>query len=619
MRVKYNCRVGRTREVLSGRGVCLTDESRVRLSRGCGVRSASRCRDRIESRRHRAVGPFLFAAERVCGKEQTVKETEEKLEGTEECESIAAPPRTCGGDGTETECAELGQPVSDGGPADTTGEYEAESVPETVPGCGGECGSCFGCGMADMLHATRGGAMRGRKRGGGSAAERRAHRSRLLRRMTFSAVFIALAVVAKLLLSIRIPLLGADGLRVSLAGVFTAFPAIVCGPVYGGVASAVSDLIGYFIKPDGAYIPWLTLTAFAGGVLKGLLWRALAGERRRGGFRATVVAVLVLFGALGVCSHVALAHDGVINSLTVTAAELPTRGMTDRAEEQDRLGFISKTVVSLARYNNDSFTVLGAADAEEIVLPSEAVLDGYARPVTKLGSGALSDCALLRRLVIPSSYKADNLPADAVGGIDIGELTIVGESGSGAEKFASELGARFEPLDGVPAVSLELSSERGVYEMEDSGFTVRSSDTFRRNLSGYISFSTIAPEMTCIAGLIYIALDGFIARMEKKRRSTGKTGGIITPEFVRIATVLTLSGLAVTTVNTKVLQALLAVYAGRSFMILWIPRALEEVVVCMVHAFIVAMMYGVLRRGIGERADFLQLGKVPGSADRSDK
>ena len=169
----------------------------------------------------------------------------------------------------------------------------------------------MGCGMADMLHVPRPG---GRK--AENPAERRAHRAQLLRRMTFSAVFIALAVVAKLLLSFRIPLLGADGLRVSLAGVFTAFPAIVCGPVYG--------------------------------VMKGVIWRALSRERKSRAFRTAVIVVLAALGVLGVSSHIALASDGVINSLTVTASELPTRGMTDSAEAEDKLGFISKTVISLA-------------------------------------------------------------------------------------------------------------------------------------------------------------------------------------------------------------------------------------------------------------------------------
>ena len=89
-------------------------------------------------------------------------------------------------------------------------------------------------------------------------------------------------------------------------------------------------------------------------------------------------------------------------------------------------------------------------------------------------------------------------------------------------------------------------------------------------------------------------LDSLIAALDR-RHEVGKRG-ILTPDFARIAVSVTLSGLLVTTVNTKILQELLAVYAGRSFMILWIPRALEELVVRMVHSFIVAMLYGVFRR-----------------------
>lgn len=102
-----------------------------------------------------------------------------------------------------------------------------------------------------------------------------------LLKMTLCAVFIGLAVVAKLFLSIKIPLLGADGLRISLAGVFTAFPAFICGPIYGGIASAASDFIGYIIKPDGAYIPWLTLTAFGRRCTQGYHLAAVCSQTEK--------------------------------------------------------------------------------------------------------------------------------------------------------------------------------------------------------------------------------------------------------------------------------------------------------------------------------------------------
>lgn len=289
--------------------------------------------------------------------------------------------------------------------------------------------------------------------------------------------------------------------------------------MYGGIASALSDLIGHFAKPEGAYIPWLTIMAFVGGVMKGVIWRALSRERKSRAFRTAVIVVLAALGVLGVSSHIALASDGVINSLTVTASELPTRGMTDSAEAEDRLGFISKTVISLARYNNDVFTVLGVTDGAEVVLPSEAVLDGYRRPVTKLGSGALSECIEMTRLVIPSSYKAAGLPSDALGDIDASRITIVGEGGSGAQEFAASVGAVFEASDSIEDVTLELSSSGGVASMTSDGYTVRSSDTFRRNLSGYIAISTIGPEAVCLAGLLYLVLDSLIAALDPSARS----------------------------------------------------------------------------------------------------
>ena len=109
-----------------------------------------------------------------------------------------------------------------------------------------------------------------------TAAGGKAMPKRLLRRMTLTAVFTALAVAVKLIFSIPLPLFGAGGMKIGLTGVFTAFPAIMFGPLYGGFSSAMCDILGYIVKPDGAYVPWLTLTAFAGGCIKGLLWMAFS-------------------------------------------------------------------------------------------------------------------------------------------------------------------------------------------------------------------------------------------------------------------------------------------------------------------------------------------------------
>ncbi|MCL2518674.1 MAG: ECF transporter S component, partial [Oscillospiraceae bacterium] len=111
---------------------------------------------------------------------------------------------------------------------------------------------------------------------------------KIIYRICLTAVFLAFAVVSKFFFSIPIPLFGVNGLRVGFAGVFTIFPAILFGPLYGGAASGLSDIIGYLMKPEGAYIPWLTVTAFCGGCLKGLIW-ILIMKRKEIKFRVGVL------------------------------------------------------------------------------------------------------------------------------------------------------------------------------------------------------------------------------------------------------------------------------------------------------------------------------------------
>ena len=54
------------------------------------------------------------------------------------------------------------------------------------------------------------------------------------------------------------------------------------------------------------------------------------------------------------------------------------------------------------------------------------------------------------------------------------------------------------------------------------------------------------------------------------------------------------SGLIVTTINTVVLRYFtLPAWAGRAFWILWTPRALEELIICLIQAYFIAILYDV--------------------------
>lgn len=125
-----------------------------------------------------------------------------------------------------------------------------------------------------------------------------------LQRLTITAVFIALAVVAKFF-QITIPILGTTGMHISAAGIFSTLPALLFGPIYGGATGGIVDVIGFFAAgaKDGPFVPILTATAILSGVLKGLIWNLLLklkkDEHRKKARNILLVGFLVIiaFGA----------------------------------------------------------------------------------------------------------------------------------------------------------------------------------------------------------------------------------------------------------------------------------------------------------------------------------
>lgn len=92
-----------------------------------------------------------------------------------------------------------------------------------------------------------------------------------VRTIVQNGLLISLALVVRSL-SYMVYIGGATGMRIGFAGVFTRMAAIISGPFMGGIVSGMADLVGYFIRPEGAFIPLLTVSAFLGGILAGLLW-----------------------------------------------------------------------------------------------------------------------------------------------------------------------------------------------------------------------------------------------------------------------------------------------------------------------------------------------------------
>jgi len=94
-------------------------------------------------------------------------------------------------------------------------------------------------------------------------------------KLTIAANLIALALVVNVF-RWDINISGASVMRVSFGGPFIYFIPILFGPLYGGLAGAIVDVIGYLMRPEsGPFNPLLTLTAFLAGFAVGLIWRGV--------------------------------------------------------------------------------------------------------------------------------------------------------------------------------------------------------------------------------------------------------------------------------------------------------------------------------------------------------
>lgn len=127
-----------------------------------------------------------------------------------------------------------------------------------------------------------------------------------VRALVTSSVLIALALVAAQF-SVLVYFGGAGGMRVGIVGIFTRTIAYLFGPVVGGIANTVNDLLGFMIRPMGPFIPLMTVTTALGGVMNGYLWKKSSFVNRP----ITKIIALILMVATGVL--------GVVNTFMLYA------------------------------------------------------------------------------------------------------------------------------------------------------------------------------------------------------------------------------------------------------------------------------------------------------------
>ena len=63
-----------------------------------------------------------------------------------------------------------------------------------------------------------------------------------------------------------------DSLKISLSHLALAPTAMLFGPVTAALQGALSDILGFLLKPTGPYFPGFTLSALLGGVIYGMMF-----------------------------------------------------------------------------------------------------------------------------------------------------------------------------------------------------------------------------------------------------------------------------------------------------------------------------------------------------------
>lgn len=399
-------------------------------------------------------------------------------------------------------------------------------------------------------------------------------------RLTITAVMLGCVAVTKLF-RLEIPMFGGAGMTVGFSGVFTAIPAMLYGPLYGAVASAGSDILGCIISPIGAYNPLFTLTAFVGGFIKGSVWLILR-DKKSGSLRwfsAILAAVLIFTGA---AFAVSLKNDGIYSGGIASADDIPSRGVVDSTEKSPLTGL----VVSLASYSKDSYTITSCDDAEVINVPSNIVVDGV-KYVPKIGKNAFANCS--GEVYIPSDITKIELSAFSKG------MTVHIEEASAKYFDGADVNIVIEE-------EIEKTAVNGVYSgasQNAGGFEWSRTSTYASAVAKYINFLTLGPILAGGSMLVIVAVGLAVMYLRKKKgkEAVGVSG-------VRVFISVFAAGFVSTTINTVILRYITyPSWAGRAFYIVWVPRVAEELIVCLIQSYFIALLYDLYKTRFASRSD----------------
>lgn len=85
-----------------------------------------------------------------------------------------------------------------------------------------------------------------------------------------SLVAIALLLALRIALGYVTTIQISDSIKIGYTIFPTTILSMMFGPVAGGIAGGVADLLGYFLKPSGAFFPGYTLDSIVAGMIYGI-------------------------------------------------------------------------------------------------------------------------------------------------------------------------------------------------------------------------------------------------------------------------------------------------------------------------------------------------------------
>ncbi|MDD6265195.1 MAG: ECF transporter S component [Clostridia bacterium] len=421
-------------------------------------------------------------------------------------------------------------------------------------------------------------------------------------KIVLTAIMTAMAVVVKSILPVTIPLFG-GGLKVGLAGIFTAFPALLLGPLWGGASSALCDFLSFLVNPQGGYQPLLTLTAFFGGCVKGLAYWFIVkyGYILKKNVTRIIVAVLLLgVGAYGVATHISITGDGITRGFIARDFEVPDKMLCEGGE----YSCLTDKLLELSQYSFDSYTLVSIdEDVKSITLPAYAItetgnknasqefkqgeaskeelFEKYRLKITKIGDNLFSDCKNLTDVYVPSTYTDYGFSDTAFEGIE-GRVTIH-TSNEKVISYAQAHNIKYVLDENVQDGYINITNtelQSGLYK--NTRFKLQSG--YKSTVAEYANFLTIGLEIFAFGGLALLAVSVLIAKKKPKKFISGS--GIL---FALIA-----GGLASAVPNVFILKYIVFDWAQKSTLVLMIPAVIEELCVRCVQAYIVWILFNAL-------------------------